>query len=104
MVHEVMQAQEEFCAENESCYIITRAMSHMPCRGVDADDWFVEKPDDEYMNCRDSWFGFGNHHINEKGFSIIAERIADNAVRVLCEGKEPLLEKEIVSKLAKTEK
>ena len=104
MVHEVMQAQEEFCAENESCYIITRAMSHMPCRGVDADDWFVEKPDDEYMNCRDSWFGFGNHHINEKGFSIVAERIADNAVRVLCEGKEPLLEKEIVSKLAKLAK
>lgn len=102
-VHEVMQAQEEFCAENENCYMITRAMSHMPCRGVDKEGWFAFTPDEKYMNCRDSWFGFGNHHINEKGFSIVAERLADNAVRVLREGKEPLLEKEIVSKLVKTE-
>lgn len=100
-IHEVMQAQEEFCAENENCYIITRAMSFMPCKNVDLEDWFVETPSEEYHNCRESDFGFGNPHINEKGFALIAKRMADNAVRVLREGGEPLLEKEIISKLIK---
>lgn len=102
-IHEVMQAQEEFCAENENCYIITRAMSFMPCKNVDSEDWFVETPSEEYHNCRDRDFGFNNPHINENGFALVAKRMADNAVRVLREGKEPLLEKEIISKLIKSE-
>ena len=102
-IHEVMQAQEEFCAENENCYIITRAMSFMPCKNVDSEDWFVETPSEEYHNCRDRDFGFNNPHINEKGFALIAKRMADNAVRVLRKGREPLLEKEIISKLIEAE-
>jgi hypothetical protein len=98
-IHEVMQAQEEFCRENENCYIITRAMSLMPYPGIKNEDWFVEPPEEKYENCRDCYFGYGNPHINEKGFSIIAKAAADNALRVLREGKEPVLEKENVKKL-----
>ena len=99
----IMRAQEEFCAENENCYIITRAMSFMLNPGVDTEDWFVEAPGDEYRDCRDSCFGFVNPHINEKGFALIARRMADNTLRVLREGKEPVLEKELVSRMIKTE-
>ena len=94
----VMRAQEEFCAENEKCYIITRAMSFMPNPGIDTEGWFAEEPGDEYKDCRDSCLGFGNPHINEKGFALIAERMADNTARVFA-GKEPVLEKEIVAKM-----
>lgn len=97
----IMRAQEEFCAENDNCYMITRAMSFMINPGVDTDDWFTEEPSEEYHDCRDSCFGFGNPHINEKGFALVAKRMADNAVRVLCDGKEPVLEKEIVAKMLK---
>ena len=102
--HEVMKAQEEFCAETENCYLITRAMSFMPCGKADKEGWFTEEPGEEYSNCRDSYYGFANPHINEKGFALIAKRVADNAVRVLREGKEPLLEREIVSKLVSENK
>ncbi len=94
----VMKAQEEFCAENKNCHIITRAMSFMLNPGVDTDDWFAENPEDEYRDCRDSCFGFGNSHINEKGFALIAERMADNTLRVF-DGKKPILEKEIIAKM-----
>lgn len=70
---------------------------------TDKEGWFVEEPSEEYRNCRDSDFGFGNPHINEKVFVLIAKRMADNAVRVLREGGEPLLEKEIISKLIEAE-
>jgi uncharacterized protein YraI len=90
--------------KNEKCYIITRAMSFMPNPGIDTEGWFAEEPGDEYRDCRDSCLGFGNPHINEKGFALIAKRVADNAVRVLREGKEPLLEREIVSKLVSENK
>ena len=102
-LHEIMQAQEEFCRENDNCYIITRAMSCMAHKDIDGKGWFTEEPTEEYQLCRDNYFGFSNAHINEKGFSVIAERVAYNAVRVLREGKEPLLEKEIVAKLVKSE-
>lgn len=99
----VMAAQEEFCAENENCYIITRAMSFMPNPAADKENWFTEEPGEEYQNCRDSCFGFGNPHINEKGFLTVAKHMADNAHRILREGKEPVLEKEIVSKMINAE-
>ena len=94
----VMRAQEEFCEENENCYIITRAMSFMPHPTADVEGWFTEAPGDEYEGCRDSFFGFENTHINEKGFALIAERMAENTMRVF-EGKEPLLEKEIIARM-----
>ena len=99
----VMAAQEEFCAENENCYIITRAMSFMPNRAADKENWFTEEPGEEYQNCRDSYFGFGNCHINEKGFDTVAKHMADNAFRLLREGKEPVLEKEIVTRMINME-
>ena len=96
----VMRAQEEFCAENDNCYIITRAMSFMLNPGVDTEGWFTEEPGDEYRDCRDSCFGFGNPHINEKGFALVAKRMADNTVRVF-KGEVPILEEEIVAKMVK---
>ena len=97
----VMRAQEEFCAENENCYIITRAMSFMPHPVADKPDWFTETPNDEYNECRDCFFGFENAHINEKGFATIARHMADNSVKVLREGVAPELEKEIVARMLK---
>ena len=94
-----MKAQEEFCAENENCYIITRAMSFMLNPAADKEGWFTEVPGDEYDGCRDSCFGFVNPHINEKGFALIAKRMADNTLRVLRQKKEPVIEKEIIAKM-----
>lgn len=98
-LHEIMRAQEDFCRETDNCYIVTRAMSFMAHKDIDGTDWFAESPGEEYMECRDSYFGFKNHHINEKGFSLIAKRMAENLIRILYEKTEPLLEKENVSRL-----
>lgn len=98
-IHEIMEAQEQFCQENNNCYIITRAMSFMEHKAVESAGWFVKEPLDEYQNCRDSYLGFKNPHINEKGFSLIAKCMADNAVRILRDGNKPILEEEIVGKL-----
>ena len=98
---EIMQAQEEFCREHSNCYIVTRAMSMMPFPEFDNAKWFIEPPGKEYEECRDSYFGYRNQHINEKGFSLIAQRMADNVERILREGRDPLLEKEIISPLIK---
>ena len=99
-VHEIMRAQEQFCRENDGCYMVTRAMSLMPHPALEnVPDWFAEKPTAEYENCRDCYFGYSNHHINEKGFALIGKRMAANVFRILREGKEPLLEKENVARL-----
>jgi len=101
-IHEIMRAQEQFCRENDGCYMVTRAMSLMPHPALEnIPDWFAEKPTAEYENCRDCYFGYANPHINEKGFALIAKRMADNVYRILREGKEPLLEKENVARLMK---
>lgn len=100
-IHEIMQAQEDFCRDHEACYMITRAMSWMAHPSADGTEWFAVEPREEYCECRDSYFGFKNHHINEKGFALVARRMADNLIRVLREEKEPLLEEEPVSKLIK---
>ena len=98
-IYEIMRAQEDFCRESENCYIVTRAMSLMSHQTTDGTDWFAIQPSEEYCECRDSYFGFSNSHINEKGFSLIAQRMADNLVRILKEEKEPILEPENVNKL-----
>ena len=98
-IHEIMEAQEQFCRENDNCHIITRAMSYMSHKAVDSNGWFVKEPLDEYRNCRDSYFGFKNPHINEKGFALVAKRMADNAVRILRDGNDPILEEENVAKI-----
>ena len=68
------------------------------------EEWFVTAPDDEYKHCRDSFCGYPNHHINEKGFSVIASHAVKNLYRVLIEKKSPILEDENVRTLISPEK
>ncbi len=93
---QVMKAQEDFSHRYADAYMLTRAASYFPYAGRDESEWFLETPADEYQNCRDSFFGFTNQHINEKGFITIARHAADNLYRVLKEGKEPILEPELI--------
>ncbi len=96
----VMKAQEKFCHETESCYMMTRAMSCMPNKNADGDNWFAYNTGTLYEGCRDNENGFSNDHINEKGFMMIAKKLAENTHRVLDLGMEPLLEKEPVKALS----
>ena len=93
-IADIMRAQEDFCKEVDEAYIITRAASFFEYPGQDTSDWFAEPIADEYKLCRDSFYGFDNNHINEKGFQVLAKHAVPNAVRIIFEGKEPLLEKE----------
>ncbi len=89
----IMRAQEHFCERTENAYIITRAMSYFKHPTLNEDGWFKTPPTDEYCNCRDSFFGFGNNHINEKGFKVITDHAVPNILRIL-NGDEPVLEEE----------
>ena len=99
----VMQAQENFVKKNKDAYMLTRAASFMthPYQDKTENEWFVSPPTKTYRNCRDSYFGYNNHHINEKGFKLIAKRSAKNLNRVLKQNKRPKLEKELVRGLIK---
>jgi hypothetical protein len=91
----VIKAQEDFCAENENCYIVTRAPSLIPHPGATTDNWWISEPSAEYDNCRDSYLvSSRNYHFNEKAMQIFAERSAENIHRVLYLGLEPILEAE----------
>ena len=90
----IMKAQEEFCMENSDAYMLTRICSYMPMPGQDLDKWFAGENIDEYYNCRDSYYGFENHHINEKGFIMIANAMMENLSRVLINDETTILEKE----------
>jgi len=93
---DIIKAQEDFCAENENCYIVTRAPSLIPHPSATTDNWWIIEPDAEYADCRDSYTvaGSGNHHFNEKAMQIFAERSADNIHRILYQGLDPILENE----------
>lgn len=95
---DIMRAQEEFCRENENCHILTRSMSFMTdvCNDSDTSGWYTHTPSDEYRHCRDSLNGYNNSHINAAGFRIVAKKAAGNLRRIIREGKEPLLEEDIV--------
>ena len=93
-IYRVMQAQEQFVARHQDAYMLTRAASFIPHPEQKDDDWFVAPPTEEYQNCRESFLGYPNHHINEKGFSLIARRAAENLYRVLVKKEAPQLEKE----------
>ena len=91
----VMRAQEQFCDENKDCYMMSRMLS------------FISIPDEkmreinaalprELDDCRDCFYGFSNWHINEKGFSLAAKKMAANAYRILRENLPPELEDELV--------
>lgn len=96
----VMRAQENFVAHNDDAYMLTRAASFFTYPNRDESSWFVSPPPEQYQNCRDSFFGFDNNHINEKGFYVIARQGVDNLYRVLVEKQEPVLEEELVRSLA----
>lgn len=98
-VSEVMRAQEDFVSRHEHAYMLTRAASYFPFVGQDTAGWFLSPPTEEYEYCRDSFFGFANQHVNERGFALLAERCARNLERVLCRGEQPLLEAENICAL-----
>ena len=95
-IYRVMQAQEDFVAHHDDAYMLTRVASYLTYPEQNEKEWFVTAPTEECRNCRDSYCGFGNQHINEKGFSVIATHAVKNLFRVLIQGKEPLLEEENV--------
>ena len=93
-IYQVMQAQENFTTCHPDAYMLTRAASFFPHPEQEIQNWFETPPSEEYRQCRDSYFGFNNQHINEKGFRLLATRAAKNLYRILKEGKDPILEQE----------
>ena len=102
---EIIKAQEDFCAENEGCYIVTRAPSLIPHPTATTENWWINEPDAQYADCRDSYVvpSSGNHHFNEKAMQIFAERSAENIHRILYQGLDPVLEEENIQGLVKDE-
>ena len=100
-IYKVMAAQESFASRHRDAYMLTRAASYLAYPGQNEEEWFIEPPSEEYRLCRDSFYGYPNDHINEKGFLVIAEHAVKNLCRVLSENKEPLLEKENIRFLTK---
>lgn len=93
-IESIIQAQEEFCDETNGAYMLTRVNSLIPMYEQNESKWFIEPPARELYGCRDSFYGFENPHINEKGFTIIAKRALPNMERILVQGKLPILEDE----------
>ena len=91
----VMKAQEEFCLETEDAYMLTRVCSFIPYNGQDLDKWYANDIVKNYADCRDSYYGFVNNHINEKGFKLIAKSAIENIKRVLINKTSTILEEEL---------
>ena len=94
-ITEIMRAQEDFCQKTANAYIITRVCSFMKVpqyRGA----IYKYGIGEEFDCCRDSFYGFANDHINEKGFKVIAKYAVPNIVRIL-ENKKPVLEEDLVN-------
>lgn len=97
-ISNIMKGQELFCERNADAHMMTRACSFMPYAGRDESEWFLDTPDEKYQYCRDSFYGFSNQHINEKGFFTIARAFVPNLLRVL-DGSSPVPEPENVRAL-----
>lgn len=97
-ISEIMRAQEDFCRDTENAFIITRVASYLP-HPAQGKNWCLDSENDEFSFCRDSFYGFNNHHINEKGFKVIAKYAVPNIIRILFEKKEPVLEEEKICAL-----
>ena len=91
---DVMRAQEDFSREMKDAFIITRVCSFMEFYGQDTNGWFCDGDSNDFTFCRDSFYGYDNQHINEKGFRLIAQYAVPNIIRILYEGGEPVLEQE----------
>ena len=99
-----IKAQEDFCAENDNCYIVTRAPSLIPYPTATTDNWWINEPSAEYDNCRDSYLvDSSNNHFNERAMQIFAERSAENIHRILYLGLDPVLEEENIRGMQKEE-
>jgi len=61
--------------------------------------YFLADVDAAHLPDGDSFFGFDNNHINEKGFSVIASHAVENLSRVLTQGLPPVLEEENIKTL-----
>ena len=67
----------------------------MPTCGQNIEKWYKTREDvSEFLNCRDSFFGFKNNHINQLGFEIISKFAIKNLTRVLIDKLPVELEKE----------
>ena len=95
-ITEIMKAQEKFCAQNKSCYMLTRSCSFMTFPEKHQNLSYIKTPDGKYFGCRDSFLGFPNDHINEKGHILIAKHAVANAKRILIDNDEVELEEELV--------
>ena len=71
-------------------------MSYMLYPDMNIASFYADMPGEEYQNCRDSYLGYANYHINEKGDRLVAKRSAANVDRVLNKGETPVLEPENV--------
>ena len=98
-IAEVMRAQETFCAKTEDAYMVTRAASFLEWAPENPEGWICGELDDEFKMGRDSFYGFDNQHINEKGFKTIAKYAVPNIIRIVYEGSEPILEDEKINAL-----
>ena len=95
-----IKAQTDFCAENENCYIVTKAPSLIPHPSANTTNWWISEPSSEYADCRDSYLAStSNHHFNEKAHKIFARRSAENINRILHLGLPPILEEENIKGL-----
>ncbi len=93
-VFDIMRAQERFCRMTPDAFIITRVASFMAWVSEDGEKGFCPDNDPEFAFCRDSFYGFENQHINQKGFEIIAKYAVPNMIRILFQGDLPVLEEE----------
>ena len=97
-ITEIMRAQEDFCKNFADVYMLTRIASYFPLYYYPGKQPLVrEHP--ECDACRDSFYGFANEHINEKGFELLTKYITPNIIRILYEGKDPILEEELIPEL-----
>ena len=76
-------------------FIITRVASFMAW-SEEGKDEFCPDGNPEFAFCRDSFYGFENQHINQKGFEVIAKYAVPNMIRVLFQNTAPVLEEEAI--------
>ena len=92
----IMKAQEAFCKDTENAFMLTRACSFMPFENQ-PDGWFISEPNEKYQLCRDSFLGFPNPHINEKGFCVIAKKCAESMENILVHHTPARSEDELIT-------
>ena len=98
----IMRAQEDFCNEEKDAFMITRVASFFEYPNQNIENWFCTPIEENFKLCRDSFLGYSNNHINEKGFQIMAKHAALNAIRIIFDRTEPILEQERIIPLLNT--